>query len=174
MPTNKTLSVSTLARNVAIMTTMGLTTPMMTTTSGTIQFPIPVYAIKPIGRTSTSTYKYDFVIPKELSKNLEKIQEIANLKENWNGNEASPFPVQLINRVKNLIYGLNIQPEIFPTACNSIQLEYSFADGRYFEIEVGDRDTAEVFQVDSKGNEEYKVITLTADAINDLVGGVNG
>lgn len=46
------------------------------------------------------------------------------MKENWNGNGAPGFSSSLMDRIEALINELNIQPEIFPTALSTIQLEY--------------------------------------------------
>ena len=58
------------------------------------------------------------------SENLNKLEKISGLKENWNGNGASPFSKTVIKKVRALIKALLIQPEVFPTALNTIQFEY--------------------------------------------------
>ena len=50
-----------------------------------------------------------------------------------------------------------MQPDIFPTACDSIQLEYNFSDGRYLEFEVLD-DQIEVYLIKKDGEEIEMVL----------------
>lgn len=77
-----------------------------------------------------------FVIQDNLVCNLERLENIAELKTNWNGYGAEPFSVALVEEVKDIILNLNEQPEIFPTGRNSIQLEYHLRDESYLEFEV--------------------------------------
>ena len=60
----------------------------------------------------------------ELKKNLLKLEEIKSLKRNWNGNHAKPIPKKIINKTKSLLINLDKQPQIYPTAINSIQMEF--------------------------------------------------
>ena len=55
---------------------------------------------------------------------MEKIQDISELKDDWNGNGASAVKDTLIQKMKYLVLRLNIQPEIFPTESGSIRFEY--------------------------------------------------
>lgn len=64
---------------------------------------------------------------------------------------------------------LEIQPEIFPTACESLQLEYDKADGSHLEIELNESENAEVFLVDASGHESIKNISASTEAINKVV-----
>ena len=73
-----------------------------------------------------------------IKENLEKIQDISELKDDWNGNGASAFKDTLIQKMKYLILRLNVQPEIFPTARGSIQFEYEKETGEYLEFELFD------------------------------------
>ena len=67
--------------------------------------------------------------------NILKLESFSSLEDGWNG-PASLKPTQeIINRTKALIELLRIQPEIFPTGRNSIQLEYERGNS-YFEIEI--------------------------------------
>ena len=60
----------------------------------------------------------------ELKEALEAIEVIRGLEDNWNNNGAKPFSEKLINKAINLVNELTPTPEVFPTACNSIQLEW--------------------------------------------------
>lgn len=82
-------------------------------------------------------------VPRQLSKellfNLDRLEEIKKLKQDWNGNGAEPFGQDLVNKTIVILKGLSDQPQVFPTARNSIQLEYENGDC-YLEFEIfGDR-----------------------------------
>lgn len=109
------------------------------------------------------------VINEEKLQNLKKLEEISLLKDDWNANGAKTFSTDLITKVRNLIMFLEIQPEVFPTACESIQLEYDKADGSHLEIELTENEAAEVFWVDNKGDEKALNISATIQMINKVV-----
>ena len=100
--------------------------------------------------------------------NLEKLNTIRSFRDNWNGNGAPSFPTELINKVENLILSLSIQPEIFPTALCTIQLEYDNSRRDHMEIEIGLDENAEVFTVLFNGEEKSDLIPATAETINEL------
>ena len=104
----------------------------------------------------------------------EKLKTIRSFKKNWNGNNAPSFPKRLMDKAENLINGLTIQPEIFPTALCTIQLEYDNARRDHMEIEIGLSDTAEIFIVKYNGEEIYETIPADADAINAKAGDFYG
>lgn len=101
--------------------------------------------------------------------NLKKLEQISFLPYDWNGNGANAFSIQLISKIKNLITSLTIQPEIFPTACDTIQLEYDKNDGAHLEIEIGENNLAEVYLIKSNGEDEYKSISSDISTINKVV-----
>ena len=68
--------------------------------------------------------------------------------------DAKSFDIKLIERIKMIISSLKYQPEIFPTACETIQLEYDHNNGAYLEFEIGNDDEIKVFSIDENGNEE--------------------
>lgn len=102
--------------------------------------------------------------------NIEKLQSIRSLKKNWNGNGAPAMPSILVDIVEGLINMLVIQPEIFPTALGTIQLEYDNARRDHMEIEIGESELAEVFIVMFNGEELYESIAVNAEDINRRVG----
>ena len=71
-------------------------------------------------------------------ENLKKLEAIALLKDNWNANGAKAFADSLITKVRNLVMLLDVQPEVFPTACGALQLEYDKEDGSHLEIEFNE------------------------------------
>lgn len=106
--------------------------------------------------------------------NYEKLKVIRGLKDNWNGNGASPFSKKFLDKVEELLNELGIQPEIFPTAMGSIQLEYDNSRRDHMEIEIDESDTAEVFIVNFNGEEILESIPCTSEAINERAGDFYG
>ncbi len=102
--------------------------------------------------------------------NIEKLKSIRLLKQNWNGNGADAIPVKLVDTVESLIDKLIIQPEVFPTALGTIQLEYDNARRDHMEIEITGFEEAEVFIVKFNGEELYENIAVNDEAINRRVG----
>ena len=101
--------------------------------------------------------------------NDKKLGSIRSLKDNWNGNGAPAFPEALVKKVELLLDRLNIQPEIFPTALCTIQLEYDNSRRDHMEIEISENSIAEVFIVRFNGEEISETIPVNADAINTRV-----
>ena len=77
-----------------------------------------------------------FIIKDELTRNLERLNDIAELESDWNGYGTESFSSELITEVRNIISSLSEQPEIFPTGRKSIQLEYHLSDKSYLEFEI--------------------------------------
>lgn len=109
------------------------------------------------------------IISDEKLDNLKKIETIASLTDNWNENGARAFSKTLMDKVRNLVMLLEFQPEIFPTACDSLQLEYDKADGAHMEIELTEDKSAEIFYVSSAGDENIRNIEASAERINEAV-----
>lgn len=109
------------------------------------------------------------IISEEKLGNLKKLETIALLQDNWNANGAKAFSTGLISKVRNIIVFLKIQPEVFPTACESLQLEYDKQDGSHMEIELTENEDAEVFVVDNTGGESIINIQASIEAINKVV-----
>ena len=105
-----------------------------------------------------------------LEDNLEKLDVIASLKDGWNGNGAPAFPKSLIKKARELLDNLDIQPEIFPTALQTIQMEFDNSRKDHMEIEIGENETAEVFVVYYNGREEMTEIPDDAESIRKKVG----
>ena len=66
-----------------------------------------------------------------LEENLIKLDSFKELKKDWNGYGAEPFNEEHIEKVKFLVSLLKIQPDIYPTARNSIQLEFGYNELEY-------------------------------------------
>jgi 2-phospho-L-lactate transferase/gluconeogenesis factor (CofD/UPF0052 family) len=100
---------------------------------------------------------------------LNKLDQIALLEEGWNGNGAKAFETELIDKVKRMIAALQQKPEVFPTACDSIQLEFEKEDGSYLEIEVSSQDSCQVFEMDANGKETIFLVEADIEAIRKIV-----
>jgi len=101
--------------------------------------------------------------------NLKKLDQIELLEDGWNGNTAKAFKTSFISKIREIITALEVQPEIFPTAYNSIQMEYEKEDGSYLEIEIIPADTWEVFKINNKGKESFFSIAANVEAITKVV-----
>lgn len=95
-------------------------------------------------------------------KCLKNLQKISKLSDNWNGYGAKPVSKEVIQEVRMIVCELNYQPEIFPLSDNEIQLEFDGPDQSYMEIVIGTKDLANVFIIDSTGNEVEKIVSKKA------------
>ena len=109
------------------------------------------------------------IMNEEKMNNLKKLDQIAVLEDGWNGNKAKAFEKQFILTVRSIITALEIQPEIFPTGCDSVQFEYEKEDGSYLEIEINSDDKWEVFEINRDGEEKYFSIVANIEAIIKVV-----
>lgn len=87
--------------------------------------------------------KYSLEIDNEkqlLRKNIKNLSEIGQFQDNWNQYGAKKFSQELVFKCMQIITStdLSFQPEIYPTARRSIQMEYEPDRNHYFEIEVFD------------------------------------
>jgi len=103
-----------------------------------------------------------------LIKNETKLKRISLLEYNWNGNGAYPLPQAIIDYIAQMLPSLIRQPEIFPTASDSIQLEYEKENGDYLEFEIFES-SARLFQSMSDGYEKEEEIIPTKEKINEAV-----
>ena len=70
------------------------------------------------------------------AQNLFRLDEIAELKEDWNGYGAKSFSPKLIDIFKRIINDLEFQPKIFPTGRQSVQFQYELKNRSYLEFEI--------------------------------------
>ena len=102
--------------------------------------------------------------------NLKWLSEIEKLPDYWNNNGAEKIAKNIIKNVRKLLMRLEHQPEIFPTACDAIQLEWENENKEYLEMEILE-DSINVFQIDSEGGEEQKTIAIDHSAVEQIVRG---
>lgn len=103
---------------------------------------------------------------KELNSNLKKIWSFDKLEKNWDGYGAMPFSKELIFRVQAFLKKLPVQPEVFPTGRESIQLEYGHENGGYLEFEIY-LDRIDMYQ-DLRG-EELEDENISEDRMLELI-----
>lgn len=72
---------------------------------------------------------------RSLKENLELLNSFKMLKKGWNGYDADPIDIRAIEHATAIVSKLEKQPEIFPTANDSVQIEYSTEKG-YLEFEI--------------------------------------
>jgi hypothetical protein len=98
---------------------------------------------------------------------LEKLDGFTKLLYNWNGNNAEPISPTLIQLARNIISNLNMTPDIFPTAQNSIQMEYE-EEGKYLEFEVF-TSHINVYYVNDDEDQTYELNTNDYARLNEAV-----
>lgn len=70
------------------------------------------------------------------AKAICKLHEIERLEEDWNENGAQPFGRELITLCKKIVMEMPVAPSVFPTACGSIQFEFTNEEKDYLEFEI--------------------------------------
>lgn len=101
--------------------------------------------------------------------NIKKLGYIEQLPNGWNGNGAPTIPTDVIRKTLQLIESLPIQPEIFPTALESIQLEYDNSRHDHMEIDINSGNVAEIFIVSYTGEKTEESIISDSDTISERV-----
>ena len=87
---------------------------------------------------------------------------------NWNEYDADSFDPSLIQKVTGIVARLDIQPEIFPTAADSIQLEY-YDENAIMTIEIPQNGDMSVFVERVSQPHRILEVPATANVINLLV-----
>ena len=105
----------------------------------------------------------------EIWHNLLKLDEIESLKRNWNGNKAKPLSKKLIKKTRFLIINLEKQPQVFPTANNSIQIEYDGDNNSYLEFQVTKENKISYYMIDKTGKESSGSIPVSSFELNKIV-----
>ena len=70
---------------------------------------------------------------------LDRIKEIASLKDGWNGYGAKQIDESVLENGKSLVLELNkilIDSEVFPTLRSTLQVEFTNRKAEYIEIEI--------------------------------------
>lgn len=109
-----------------------------------------------------------YLYGKDKIVNLKRLSEIEKLPDNWNNNGAEHISPQVIKRVRKLLMNMTYQPEVFPTACEAVQLEWENDKKEYLEMEILDG-TINVFKIDAEGGEEQRTISFDETLVNTIV-----
>ena len=88
----------------------------------------------------------------DLLRSYDTLAEIRALPDNWNGNGAPRFSPRLLDRICGIVETLPRQPDIFPTANDSIQLEYENSRGDYLEFEIFEDGRIKEFLCEAQGS----------------------
>lgn len=125
------------------------------------------FDVKPEEEAYTSI---DLHFTQDMQINLDKLKQIASFEENWNGYGAEPLSKLVLARSEDVIRRVCIQPDLFPTADNSIQMEYEKSNGAYLEVQITDGEAYEVFFMSDKDSEgEEYLINAQAEYVNEEV-----
>lgn len=112
----------------------------------------------------------DICFNSSMQRNLQKLSEIALLKENWNGYGAKPISHFVLKRAESIIREIIEQPDLFPTADDSIQIEYEKSNGAYLEIQITNKESYEVFLMEEENSDgQTFFIDATIKEINEQV-----
>ncbi len=101
--------------------------------------------------------------------NMDRLAVFRDFQDDWNGNGAIGFSPGLIEKVMRLVDSLEIQPEIFPSATGTIELEYTNSRRDFMGIEISEGNTAEIFLVLYNGQELFETIDSDNETINERV-----
>lgn len=104
----------------------------------------------------------------DMSKNIELLNSFLNLEVDWDNEGALPLPTSIISKMRGIIFFLHHQPDIFPTARDSIQFEYEKDDGDYLEFELFE-DRLKMFKMAPNGDTNTSFIPLDISTINKAV-----
>ncbi len=123
--------------------------------------------------TVLCTNKGGVVVDRALERNLKVLDEIAALKSNWNENGANAFSAGLVAKCAEIVKKLHIQPEIFPTAQDSIQFEWERDRGDYLEIEFFEDGLCKMYlqKVDGSWKTEEIDVTEIGEKLDGFVAG---
>ncbi len=110
--------------------------------------------------TTSEMNVYNSVLDYKKYKNFGTLKVIEALQSNWNGYGADSFSVDLISKVREFVVSAVIQPDIFPTARDSIQIEYEKDNGDYLEFEFFENGEIKKFFYGSQGETDTQYISF--------------
>ena len=96
----------------------------------------------------------------------EKIEEFKKFTKGWNGYDADPIDIDIINKAIYLDSLIPFDTFVAPTAANSIQFEFE-KDDYYLEIEIK-KDSLNIFEK-SNENENEKVLEFGTKGIIEVL-----
>ncbi|MCE5224222.1 hypothetical protein LLG10_08635 [bacterium] len=121
--------------------------------------------------TNTATkFRYLDLKKRPTIKNIDRLQKLYLLDNNWDGYGAEKIDTSLIKFCVKVISLLDDdkQPLVNPTGRNSIQMEYEKEDGTYFELEFFKEDVINLFRIDNAGNESFKTLVSIKEVLDSI------
>ena len=67
--------------------------------------------------------------------NMQRLEDIGKLSDNWNGYGARRFAPELVQKCRKIAKSLPVEMIVYPTGRQSIQFQYD-KSGDYLELEV--------------------------------------
>jgi hypothetical protein len=103
-------------------------------------------------------------------KLLIEINDYCKFVKGWNGYDAEPIPIKVVENAKVVLENLldNDDIEVFPTARDSIQFEYE-DNKKYVEIEIFGNSVKIYYETDEEKEETYTDIIYGTERFNALV-----
>lgn len=112
-----------------------------------------------------SSYSVNIInFSEKLKKNIDLINNLKEMPDNWNGYGANKLSDSVINSALSAIYFLDVQPDVFPTGRNSIQFEYEKSNGDYLEFEIFS-DHITMLKIISDDETERNVASMNLNAL---------
>lgn len=107
--------------------------------------------------TNSYNISKEVSVPDNLLFNLRKLNQILQLKDNWDNYGAKPFKEGFVNEIRNIIIELNVKANVFPLSNERIQLAFKDKNGNYMEMNfMYDNKTIEVLEViNGKESSDY-------------------
>lgn len=98
--------------------------------------------------------------------NVQKLEDIGKLPDNWNGYGARKFAPSLINKCREIAKNLPIEMTVYPTGRQSIQFQYD-KNENYLELEVYEDHTFCLCML-KRNYGQAKTIRLTNDKAEEI------
>lgn len=132
--------------------------------------PNATYLKNYLGVDSTSTKfgsknRFNLV---QLKENLKILNSFKRLENGWDGEKAPAIDVNIIEQVETVIKSIEYQPDIFPTARNSVQIEFEKSDESYLEFEFFMDKVVCYIENDEGGREDEVDLTQVKNIVSDF------
>lgn len=98
--------------------------------------------------------------------NVQRLEDIEKLPDNWNGYGARKFASSLINKCREIAKSLPVAMTVYPTGRQSIQFQYD-KNGNYLELEVYEDHTFCLCML-KRDYGQVKTIRLTNDKAEEI------
>ena len=107
-------------------------------------------------------------------KAKEKLQEIANYNDNWDGEGAVEFPISVIILVSGILNSSGLEPEIVPCKNGTIQVNYQYNNKKLsFDVSLDATNYKLIVSVSYKYGTEVDFNGDTIDAFDIIFAETN-